>query len=134
MSKLPSQAQVREKVGHAGNLLAQARLFWHLLKDQRVPGWVKLIPLAGAAYLIWPIDIISDLVPGLGQLDDLGVLLLSFKFFIDLSPVEVVREHLGRVTGRRRASEAGAEMPTSDDYIDAPYRVIGADDDGVREP
>lgn len=134
MSKLPSQAQVREKVGNAGNLLAQARLFWHLLKDQRVPRWVKLIPLAGVAYLIWPIDLISDLVPGLGQLDDLGVLLLSFKFFIDLSPVEVVREHLGKVAGRRRAPEAGAEMPASDDYIDAPYRVIGPDDDGVREP
>ena len=33
-------------------------------------------------------------MPGLGQLDDIAVLLLGIKFFIELAPPDVVREHL----------------------------------------
>ena len=72
----------------------QARLAWRLFWDQRVPLWTKLIPPAALAYVISPIDIIPDVVLGLGQLDDIAVLLLGLKLFIELAPPEVVREHL----------------------------------------
>jgi len=134
MSKLPSQTQVRETAGFVGNLLVQARLTWRLLKDGRVPSWVKLIPAAAVVYLISPIDILPDFaLPGLGELDDLAILLLSAKALIDLSPVEVVREHLAQVSGKGRKSRGETGTPTSDDYVDAPYRVVGADEDVVRD-
>jgi uncharacterized membrane protein YkvA (DUF1232 family) len=42
-----------------------------------------------------PVDFIpAGVVPGLGQLDDFAVLLLGAKFFIELAPPDVVREHL----------------------------------------
>jgi uncharacterized membrane protein YkvA (DUF1232 family) len=72
----------------------QARLAWRLFWDERVPLWTKLIPPAALAYLLFPIDIIPDVALGLGQLDDVAVLLMGVKLFIELSPPEVVREHL----------------------------------------
>lgn len=133
MSKLPSQSQVRETAGYVGNLVTQARLAWRLLVDRQVPGWVKLIPIAGIAYLISPVDLIPDwLVPGLGELDDLAILLLSAKLFVNLSPPAVVRQHLEELTGRRRRQKAGEE-PASEQCIEVPYRVVGSEEDQGRE-
>ena len=78
----------------------QGRLAWRLFWDSRVPLWAKLIPPAALAYVIFPLDIIPDVALGLGQLDDLAVLLLGIKLFIEVSPPDVVREHL-RALGAR---------------------------------
>lgn len=72
----------------------QARLAWRLLGDQRVPLWTKFIPPLALAYVIFPIDLIPDVALGLGQLDDVAVLLIGVKLFIELAPPDVVREHL----------------------------------------
>jgi uncharacterized membrane protein YkvA (DUF1232 family) len=72
----------------------QARLAWRLFWDRRVPMWTKLIPPAALAYLLFPIDLIPDVALGLGQLDDVAVLLIGIKLFIELAPPDVVREHL----------------------------------------
>ncbi|MFQ6101398.1 MAG: YkvA family protein [Anaerolineae bacterium] len=72
----------------------QARLAWRLFWDKRVPLWTKLIPPAALAYVLFPVDIIPDVALGLGQLDDIAVLLLGTKLFIELAPPDVVREHL----------------------------------------
>ena len=50
-----------------------------------------------AGYLVFPIDIIPDFIPVLGQLDDLGVLIFGLDFFIRNAPPEVVEEHMGRI-------------------------------------
>jgi uncharacterized membrane protein YkvA (DUF1232 family) len=78
----------------------QARLAWRLFWDQRVPLWTKLIPPVALGYVFFPLDIIPDVVPGLGQLDDVAVLLIGVKLFIELSPPDVVHEHL-RALGAR---------------------------------
>jgi uncharacterized membrane protein YkvA (DUF1232 family) len=78
----------------------QARLAWRLFWDQRVPLWTKLIPPVALGYVLFPLDIIPDVVPGLGQLDDVAVLLIGVKLFIELSPPDVVHEHL-RALGAR---------------------------------
>jgi uncharacterized membrane protein YkvA (DUF1232 family) len=73
----------------------QVRLAWRLFLDRRVPLWTKIIPPAAVAYLLSPIDILSDIPPmGLNQLDDIAVLLLGIKLFVELAPPDVVREHL----------------------------------------
>lgn len=76
-------------------MVRQLRLTWRLLWDGRVPLWTKVIPPAVLAYVISPIDILPDFPPmGLNQLDDLAVLLLGVRLFIELAPPGVVREHL----------------------------------------
>ena len=76
---------------------AYARLIWALARDPRVPTPQKLVLAAVAGYLVFPIDIIPDFVPVLGQLDDVGVLLFGLDFFIRNAPKEVVEEHMGRI-------------------------------------
>ena len=65
---------------------AYARLIWALARDPRVPIQQKLVLGAVAGYLVFPIDIIPDFIPVLGQLDDLGVLIFGLDFFIRTRP------------------------------------------------
>lgn len=74
-----------------------ARLIWALARDPRVPTQQKLVLGAIAGYLVFPIDIIPDFIPVIGQLDDLGVLIFGLDFFIRNAPKEVVEEHMGRI-------------------------------------
>ncbi len=75
-------------------LARQFRLVWRLLWDPRVPLLYKLIPFVGVLYVLSPIDFIPDPILGLGQLDDVGILLLGLRVFVGLIPDEVVRQHL----------------------------------------
>ncbi len=132
MSKTSSGADLHESRDSASRsptlgLIKQARLVWRLLRDGRVSDWLKLLPVAALVYLLSPIDLIPDLMlPGLGELDDLAVVLISLKMFIELSPHTVVREHIETLLGRQRwarNNDTGSDQP----YIDAPYRIIDQD-------
>jgi len=76
---------------------AYARLVWALARDPRVPTRQKLVLGAIAGYLVFPLDLIPDFIPVIGQLDDLGVLIFGLDFFIRNAPKEVVEEHMGRI-------------------------------------
>ena len=69
------------------------RLIWRLLRDPEVPVYLKLVPLAAVVYLFVPIDILPDMIIGLGQLDDLTVLLLGAKAFTNIVPQHLVTKH-----------------------------------------
>lgn len=73
-------------------LLDKVKLAWRLFRDDRVSPAVKAIPLAGLVYIIWPVDLLPDLFPVLGQLDDIAVLLLALNWFIHACPSDVVEE------------------------------------------
>lgn len=119
-----SKSDLDQAAGSLGNLLKQARLVWRLLQDSRISSWVKLIPVAGLVYLVSPVDLFPDMiVPGLSQLDDLAVILLSLKMFVDFCPPGIVREHLQNLTGRGRETRVTGNRP-SDPYIDVPYRIL----------
>ena len=124
MSKSSSSTDLDETAGFLGGLIRQVRLAWRLLHDGRVPGWVKLIPAAGLIYLLSPIDFIPDLMlPGLGEVDDVLVLLLALKMFVDLSPPGVVSQHLDELLGRRGKAQPAGD-PSDGPYIDASYEVL----------
>lgn len=97
-------------------------LIWKLLWDRRVPIYAKLAFALPLLYLISPIDIIPDLLIGLGQLDDVALLVAGMKMLEMLSPADVVAEH------REELSRRGAAAPGREDVVEAPgYRVIGKD-------
>jgi uncharacterized membrane protein YkvA (DUF1232 family) len=54
-----------------------------------------LLP-AVALYLIIPLGIVPDFIPGLGQLDDALVVLLAIGVFLRSIPPGVTREHIDR--------------------------------------
>jgi uncharacterized membrane protein YkvA (DUF1232 family) len=70
------------------------KLFSRLVKDPRVNLAPKLVLLGVLAYVALPIDLVPDFVPGLGQADDVVVLLGGLKLFLRLCPPEVVQEHV----------------------------------------
>src|SRR5690606_31504963 len=71
----------------------QARLVYHLLRDPEVPFYLKLLPLAAVAYVIFPADLAPDIVPVLGQMDDLMALLVGAKVFGEMAPPHIVERY-----------------------------------------
>jgi len=65
-----------------------------LLRDQRVPLYVKAIPFILGLYLLSPIDIIPDFIPVVGYLDDVLITLLAFFLIFKLTSEYVVRDLL----------------------------------------
>lgn len=61
----------------------------------------KTIPLGIVAYALFPVDLFPDVLLGLGQLDDLMVIILGLKLFLRLCPKEVMREHLRSIARAR---------------------------------
>ncbi len=109
----------------------QVRLAWRLFQDQRVPAWTKVIPPAALAYVFFPIDIIPDMALGLGQLDDVAVLLLGVKLFIELAPPEVVREHLTRLGAHIEEWRVAEEDTTS--VVEGEYEIKGVEVQGPEK-
>ena len=73
-----------------------ARLVWGLFRDPRTPIGLKGMLAAALAYVVLPVDLIPDVIPVLGQADDLTVLLLVLDLFIQNAPAEVRAEHTMR--------------------------------------
>lgn len=77
------------------------KLFSRLAKDPRVSLSPKLLLVGILAYVILPTDILPDFLIGVGQLDDLAVILGGLRLFLRLCPPELVREHLRAVSAGR---------------------------------
>ncbi len=91
---------VNEALETARKLPTYARLVWDLARDPRVPARQKLVLGGLAAYLAFPIDIIPDFIPVIGQMDDIAVLILGLDWFIKHAPPDVVDEHMARIAVR----------------------------------
>ncbi len=100
----------------------QVRMVFKLLRDPEVPFYLKVLPFAAVLYLLWPIDLIADVVPGLGQMDDLTVLLVGAKVFIELAPPNVVIRHLNAL--REKDGYAPLEEDNLDDSVVIDGEVI----------
>jgi uncharacterized membrane protein YkvA (DUF1232 family) len=108
---------VERTAGFLSEIAKQARLVWQLMTDPHVPTWVKFIPPVALLYILSPIDLIPDPVLGLGQLDDLAVILIGLKLFIELSPSGIVQNYRDGVAGNTPPEPEG-------EVVDASYRVI----------
>lgn len=86
------------------------KLFWRLFKDRRVGLTPKLLLLVLVAYVVTPVDLLPDLVPGLGQLDDLLLVFLGLKGFIRLCPPDVVREHVRAIAANETMRGPGRKQ------------------------
>jgi uncharacterized membrane protein YkvA (DUF1232 family) len=81
------------------NLFNSFRVAWRLLWDGRVPLSTKIIPLLVVLYILSPIDIIPDFIPGLGQLDDFAIFLIGVQAFIAMSPKDLVARIRAEING-----------------------------------
>ncbi len=81
---------VQKQTGLTRSMWQHLRLVVKMFASRDVPLFLKLIPVAAVIYIISPLDFVPDVIPVMGQLDDIGIFLLGMKMFIDLSPQNVV--------------------------------------------
>jgi uncharacterized membrane protein YkvA (DUF1232 family) len=131
MAKQGKASDLGETAGILASIIKNAKLVWRLLRDPDVPASLKTIPPATLLYLLFPFDFLPDLALGLGQLDDIAVILLGVKLFIELCPQEIVRRHLQEMSSvpgsYRVVDEEPPQEPSPSAYIGAPHRVVGED-------
>lgn len=73
-------------VGDAG------RLLWRVARDDRVPWQAKLVAGGAVAYVASPIDLLPDFIPGMGQLDDLYLLVRALRYLADAAGYDLLYE------------------------------------------
>ena len=112
-------------------LINQGKLAWKLFRDPNVTPLVRYgVPLLGLIYLISPIDIVPDALLGLGQLDDLAVIMLLTQLFIFLAPDNIVQMYrqasqaVDSSAGAKSSPQGGATPAAEDEVIDTEYRVV----------
>ena len=85
------------RIGGWRALLAQLLLAWRLARDPRVPARAKLILPAPLIYFFTPVNLLFEWIPFIGQVDDLGVVMLTIGAFLKLCPRWLVAEHAARL-------------------------------------
>ena len=68
-------------------------------RDPRVPWYAKALALAVVAYALSPIDLIPDVIPVIGHLDDLVLVPLGILLVVRLVPPEILEEHRRAAAG-----------------------------------
>jgi len=100
ITKTGTKLKRREKSelkGRMGSFLMflpnMVMLLGRLLKDARVPAAEKALFLAAIVYVISPLDLIPDIFPFIGQVDDLYVVALTLLRLVNRTDETVVRQH-----------------------------------------
>ena len=75
------------------------RLYWRLFRDRRVSVLAKALLVLTIAYVVWPFDVIPDVLPFIGEVDDIAVVLSGLWLFIRLCPPDVVLERVREISG-----------------------------------
>ena len=94
MSQRSAKQSPKGRIGLFARAIRNLRLVWRLMRDGEVPLHAKLVPLMVLAYLILPSDFLPDYILGIGQIDDLAVLLSASRLFVSLCPAAVMQRHL----------------------------------------
>jgi uncharacterized membrane protein YkvA (DUF1232 family) len=78
-------------------LRGDALRLWRALRHPASPAWLKLGIALVALYLLSPVDLIPDVLPVIGIVDDLVLVPLAIRWLLDRLPPEVTAG-----TARRR--------------------------------
>ena len=73
-------------------LRGDARQLWFALRHPHAPGWLKWGTAAIALYLFSPIDLIPDVLPLVGMVDDLVLVPLAIRWMLKRLPPELTQD------------------------------------------
>jgi len=90
MPKLKIKSRMKNLLMFLPNMVA---LCARLMVDKRVPKTERALFAAAVIYAIIPFDFLPDMIPFLGQVDDLFLIALTVLRLIDHTDDLVVREH-----------------------------------------
>lgn len=69
-----------------------ACLMWRALRHPQSPHWLKLGAAGMVLYLLSPVDLIPDVVPILGVVDDIVLLPLAMRWLLNRLPASIRRD------------------------------------------
>ena len=98
-------------------LFSQVRLTVRLMREPGVPLHIKILPFLALLYVISPLDFVPDVLPVLGQLDDLSVVLIALEAFFRFCPQEAVDFHRAAMAQGRKYEP----MPLTGEVINAEF-------------
>lgn len=78
-----------------------ARQLWFALRHPDAPGWLKLGSMLIGLYLLSPIDLIPELLPVFGVVDDLLLVPLAIRWLLKRLPPDIAE-----AAARRRVRKA----------------------------
>jgi uncharacterized membrane protein YkvA (DUF1232 family) len=87
-----------------------ALLLWKAVRHPQAPGWLKLGAIGIVAYLISPIDLIPDMVPLVGVLDDVVLIPLAIRWLLKRLPQSIRDDIEGRTVKDITPTSAPAPM------------------------
>lgn len=90
MSKLELKSRMKNLLMFLPNMVI---LCCKLMVDKRVPRTERALLAAAVIYAIIPFDFIPDMIPFVGQIDDVFLISLTLLRLIDRTDDTVVREH-----------------------------------------
>ena len=74
------EAALRSKLLVVPSIIVEkALVLYVILTDRFTPAWVRALVVAALVYLINPLDLVPDAIPGIGLADDLAVLALTLE-------------------------------------------------------
>jgi len=70
--------KIRQQAIRAGRVvLEKALVLYFCLLDPTTPRWARNVIVGALAYFVLPLDLVADLIPGLGYSDDLTALIAA---------------------------------------------------------
>lgn len=72
-------------------LFTQPRAILRALRDKRTPFIARILPIFALIYVFFPLDFIPDIIPFLGQIDDITLAFSIIMYALSLVPEEVLR-------------------------------------------
>lgn len=89
-----NQELAKEKMKEAIMLIPNyLKLIYRLLRDDRVMASEKAMLLATAAYVVSPLDFLPDVIPFVGQVDDILLVALILQRFMNSVNRQVLYQH-----------------------------------------
>jgi uncharacterized membrane protein YkvA (DUF1232 family) len=70
-------------------LRGDARQLWFALRHPAAPGWLKVGTALIAVYLFSPVDLIPDVLPVIGVVDDLVLVPLAIRWLLKRLPPDI---------------------------------------------
>ena len=81
-----------------------ARRLWWALRHPDAPGWLKLGTVGLVVYLVSPVDLIPDMMPLLGVVDDIVIIPAAIRWMLSRLPASIRVD----LDNRERSGRAGA--------------------------
>lgn len=72
-------------------LRGDARQLWFALRHPDAPGWLKFGIALIALYVLSPIDLIPDVLPVIGMVDDLVLVPLAIRWLLNRLPPHIAQ-------------------------------------------